>query len=164
MYVGEGRVVVVWVGGSVGMLMTFVWRSLDVGRVCKLGWGVFGGAGGWLSEFWTSDIIYILILTKDMLIAHLTQFGQKGDWVSFGKTLYKVNAASQWQKVIADILIICQILFSWASRMYLTTLCIKQSLLLELGKLCIYAVHFFLSARINPCFQPIITILDGWPL
>ena len=45
---------VVYVGGSVGVLMRFVWRSLGVG-MGVLGWGcvyVFGvWVGRWLSEF-----------------------------------------------------------------------------------------------------------------
>ena len=32
------------------------------------------GVGGWMCEFWTSGIVYVLILTKSM---SLTQFGQK---------------------------------------------------------------------------------------
>ena len=69
MCVGEGRLVVmvVCVGGSVGVLMRFVWRSLGLGRgvlgcvwVCVC-WGVGGvcvwGVGGWASEFWTSGIV-----------------------------------------------------------------------------------------------------------
>ena len=47
--VGKGRavVMVLCVGGSVGVLIRFVWRSLGVGRDV-LGWGgwVFGGVGG----------------------------------------------------------------------------------------------------------------------
>ena len=54
-FVGEGRVVVmaVYGGGSVGVLMRFVWRSLGVGRGV-LGWagvGVYlgcGWVGGWV--------------------------------------------------------------------------------------------------------------------
>ena len=45
MCVGEGRVVVmvVYVGGSVSVLMRFVWRSLGVEMgVLGWGWGVFG--------------------------------------------------------------------------------------------------------------------------
>ena len=30
-----------------------------------------------MSEFWTSGIVYILILTLSMSILYLTQFGQK---------------------------------------------------------------------------------------
>ena len=78
MCVDEGRVVCV--GGSVGVLMRFVWRSLGVGmgvlrwgRVCV--WGV----DGWVSEFLTSGIVYILILRISMSIVCLTQFGQEED-------------------------------------------------------------------------------------
>ena len=53
MCVGEG------VGGSLGVLTRFVWRSLSVEWV---GWGV----GGWVSEFWTSSIVYMLIPTMGM--------------------------------------------------------------------------------------------------
>ena len=35
----------------------------------------FWGVGGWVSEFWTSGIVYMLILT----IVCLTPFGQKVD-------------------------------------------------------------------------------------
>ena len=52
-FVSESRVVVMMVcgGGSVGVLMKFVWRSLGVGmRVLGWGWGVFGvWVGGWVS-------------------------------------------------------------------------------------------------------------------
>ena len=40
---------------------------------------MFRGVGGWVSEFWTSDIVYMLILTISMSLVHLTQFGQKVD-------------------------------------------------------------------------------------
>ena len=33
--------------------------------------------GGWVSEFWTSGIIYVLILTVSMSTVCLTQSGQK---------------------------------------------------------------------------------------
>ena len=36
---------------------------------------VFGGVGGWMSEFWTSDIVYMLILTISMSAVCLSQFG-----------------------------------------------------------------------------------------
>ena len=54
MCVGEDRVVVmvVCVGGSVGVLMRFGWRSLRWGWMCSGGSGcVFWGVGGWLSGF-----------------------------------------------------------------------------------------------------------------
>ena len=41
--------------------------------VCVCGW-----VGGWVNEFWTSGIVYMLLLT-------IIQFGQKVDWVSYGK-------------------------------------------------------------------------------
>ena len=44
---------------------------------------------GWVSEFWTSGIVYMLILITSMSTVCLTQFRQKVDWVSFGKTLFK---------------------------------------------------------------------------
>ena len=37
-------------GGSVGVFMRFVWRSLGVGMGVLGGVGVFGGVGGWMSE------------------------------------------------------------------------------------------------------------------
>ena len=80
MCVSEGRVAVMMVcgGGSVGVLMRFVWRSLGVGRGVLGGGGwVSGGVGGWASEFWTSDIVYMLILTISMSTVCLTQFGQE---------------------------------------------------------------------------------------
>ena len=71
--VGKGRVVVMVVcgggsvGGSVGVLITFVYRSLGVGMFLLGGGGCIGmnvgvcfrGMGGWVSEFWTSSIVYI---------------------------------------------------------------------------------------------------------
>ena len=80
----EGRVVVC-VGGSVGVLMRFVWRSLGVGMGCV------GGVGGWVSEFWTSGIVYMLICTLSMSTVCLPHFNQKVDWVSFGKTLFNCS-------------------------------------------------------------------------
>ena len=38
---------------------------------------MFGGVGGWVSEFWTSGMIYMLILS--MSTVSLTQFCQKVD-------------------------------------------------------------------------------------
>ena len=62
------------------------------GWVC---WGeggcVFRGVGGWVSEFWTSGIVSMLILTVSMNIVCLTQFGLEVDRVSFGKTLFNCN-------------------------------------------------------------------------
>ena len=50
----------VCVGGSVGVLM----RSLGVGMaMLECGWCVFGGVGGWVSEFWTSGRVNMLIIT-----------------------------------------------------------------------------------------------------
>ena len=57
-----------------GVLVRFVWRSLSVG-MCVLGW--CGGVCGWVGEFWTSDIVYMVILTISMSTVCLTQFGQK---------------------------------------------------------------------------------------
>ena len=50
---------------SMGVLMRFVWRSLGVGGVCCGGVGVcfVVCVGGWVSAFWTSGIVYMLILT-----------------------------------------------------------------------------------------------------
>ena len=47
----------------------------------ELGWCgfVFGGEGGCLSEFWTSGVVYMMILTTSKTILCLTQFGQKAD-------------------------------------------------------------------------------------
>ena len=39
----------------------------------------FGSVGGWVSEFWTSGIVYILIFTISMNTVCLTQFGRKVD-------------------------------------------------------------------------------------
>ena len=50
--VSEGRVVVmvVFVVGSVGVLMMFVWRSLGVGMgVLVWEWVYIWGVGGWVS-------------------------------------------------------------------------------------------------------------------
>ena len=58
------------------------------GDGCVGGGCVLGCVGGWMSGFWTSGIVYMLILTISMSIVCLTQFGQKVDWVSFGKTLF----------------------------------------------------------------------------
>ena len=69
--------------GSVGVLMRSVWRSLGVGWVC---WD--GDGGGWMVEFWTSDIVYMLILIIIIIIiiiiismstVCLTQFSHKVD-------------------------------------------------------------------------------------
>ena len=48
--VGEVRVVMVWVDGSVGELMRCEWRSLGVGVLERGGVWV----GGWVSVFFTS--------------------------------------------------------------------------------------------------------------
>ena len=64
-----------------GVLMRFVWMSLGVG-MGVLGWGWMCVWGcGWMSEFGTNGIVYMLILTISMNIV----FGQKVDRVSFGK-------------------------------------------------------------------------------
>ena len=50
------------------------------GWVCWDGDGcVFGGVGRWVSAFWTSGMIYMLILTISMSTVCLTQFDQKVD-------------------------------------------------------------------------------------
>ena len=41
--------------------------------------GMFGRVGGWVSEFWKSGIVYMLILIISMSTVCLTQFGQKVD-------------------------------------------------------------------------------------
>ena len=68
-FVSKGRemMVVVCGCGSVGVLMRFVWRSLGVG-MGVLGWVgcVFGGVGERMNEFWTSGIVYMLILAISM--------------------------------------------------------------------------------------------------
>ena len=69
MCVGENRVVVMVVcgGGSVGVLISLYGGHWVWGWVCWGGGGwVFGSVGGWMSEFWTSDIVYMLILTISM--------------------------------------------------------------------------------------------------
>ena len=38
---------------------------------------VFVGVGGWVSEFWTSGIVYMLILTISMSIVCLTNLAKK---------------------------------------------------------------------------------------
>ena len=84
MCVGDGRVVVmvVCIGGSVALLMRFVWRSLGCGDGC-VGVGVGGclgvWVGGWVSEFWTSGLVYMIIFTISMSAVCITQFGQKVD-------------------------------------------------------------------------------------
>ena len=56
------------------------------------GVGVLGGVGGWVSEFWTSGIVYMLILTISMNIVCLTQFGQKSGVSEFWKkTLFNLD-------------------------------------------------------------------------
>ena len=70
--------VVVFVDGSVGVLMRFEWRSLCVGRgVLGWRWVCVWGRSGWVSEFWTNSggTVYTLILTISMSIVCLTQFG-----------------------------------------------------------------------------------------
>ena len=95
-WVGEGGVVVC-VDGSVGVLLRFVWKSLSVGMGVS-GWGR-GVFGVWLSEFWTSGIVYILILTINMSIVWLIQFGQKVNWLTFGKTPFN---CPNWLDIICD--------------------------------------------------------------
>ena len=69
------------------------WRSGgSVNEVCMavtgcgdgcvgVGWVCVWGVGGWMSEFWLSGTVYMLILTICMSysILCLTQFGQKVD-------------------------------------------------------------------------------------
>ena len=38
---------------------------------------ILGGGDGWVSEFWKSGIVCMLILTISMCTVCLTQFGQK---------------------------------------------------------------------------------------
>ena len=55
------------------------WVCGCVNEVCKEVTGCGDGCvgGGCVSEFWTSCIVYMLILTISMRIVCLTQFGQK---------------------------------------------------------------------------------------
>ena len=51
-------------------------------EVTGCGDGCIGGRGGcvfqvWISEFWTNDIVYMLILTESMRIVCLTQFTER---------------------------------------------------------------------------------------
>ena len=47
-----------YVGGSAGVLMMFLWRSLGVG-MGVLGWDwVCVWGCGWVSEFWTNSKVY----------------------------------------------------------------------------------------------------------
>ena len=39
------------------------------GGVLGWGWGVFGNVGGWMSEFWTSGIVYANINFKHAYVA-----------------------------------------------------------------------------------------------
>ena len=77
-------VVGVCVSKYVNMLIRF-----ELGSHWVWGGCVLGGVGGWVSEFWISNIVFMLILTKSRSAVCLTQFGQKEDLVSFGKTLFK---------------------------------------------------------------------------
>ena len=85
-----------------------VWRSLGLWRGVLDGGGgcVFGDVGGWVSEFWTSGVVYMLILTISMSTVCLTQFGQKVEWVilenktkhsSFVSVIYKLTRKSNKQ-------------------------------------------------------------------
>ena len=86
-----------WAYESVNEVCTGV---TGCGDVCVgMEWWVFGGVGGWVSEFWTSGIVCMLILTISMSMvctACLTQFGQKVGCVSFGKTLFNCIMQAGW--------------------------------------------------------------------
>ena len=77
-WVGEGMVVCV--GGSVDVLMRFVWKWMGV-EMGVLGrrWVCVWGVGGWVSELWTSGIVNMLILTLSMRIVakEWTEFWKK---------------------------------------------------------------------------------------
>ena len=49
---------------------------------------VLGGVGGWVSEFWTSDTVCMLILIVSMSTVCVTQFCQKVNGVSFAKMFF----------------------------------------------------------------------------
>ena len=92
-YAAEGRVevvviMVVCVGGCLGILMRFVRRSLGMGMgVLGRRWVCVWGVGEWVSEFWTSGIVYMPIHIIRMNTVCLTQFDHKVNRVSFGKRL-----------------------------------------------------------------------------
>ena len=71
----------------VGLLMTFVWRSLGVG-MGVLGWSgvcLEVWVGGCMSEFWNTCIVYMLIVTTSKSTECLTQNGQKVEFSEFWK-------------------------------------------------------------------------------
>ena len=57
----------------------------------SMGMGVLGWGCRWMSEFLTSGIVYILIFTISMSLVCLTQFGQKVDYLSFGKNTLQMR-------------------------------------------------------------------------
>ena len=59
----------------VGVLMRFECSHWVWGECVWVGVGMKRGVGGWVSEFWTSGIVYMLILTINMSTVCLTQFG-----------------------------------------------------------------------------------------
>ena len=112
-HVAEGKVavvviMVVCVGGCLGILMRFVRRSLGMGMgVLGRRWVCVWGVSGWVSEFWTSGIVYMPIHIIRMNTVCLTQFDHKVNRVSFGKRLqFKLalahfsNYSIQWAQRI----------------------------------------------------------------
>ena len=71
MCVGEGGLIVVglvvYVSRSVGVLMVFEWKAMGVWRdVLGWGWVCVLGADELISKFWTSCIVYMLIMSQRM--------------------------------------------------------------------------------------------------
>ena len=65
--------------------MVFTGCGVDV-----VGWSgcVLGGVGGWVSEFWTSGLVYMLILTVKHEYSVLNSIWPKSGLSEFGKTLF----------------------------------------------------------------------------